>query len=91
MSNPNPEWLRKAAEQIRDAGHAGWGNTCEQAAENIEKLEAQLAELRDVSAKVIAATRGSGGINPNAVEALRELQIVLERDYQRAFSSRESI
>ena len=50
----------------------------------IAELEQQLAELRDVSAKVITTTRGSGGINPNAVEALRELQILLEDDQQEA-------
>jgi hypothetical protein len=30
------KWLRQAAEEIRKEGHAGWGNTCEQAAEAIE-------------------------------------------------------
>ncbi len=29
------KWLMKAAEEIRAEGHAGWGNTCEQAAEAI--------------------------------------------------------
>ncbi len=32
------KWLRQAAEEIRAAGHAGWGNTCAQAADAIEKV-----------------------------------------------------
>jgi hypothetical protein len=30
------KWLRKAAEEIRDEGHPGWGNTCEFAADAID-------------------------------------------------------
>lgn len=30
------KWLRMAAEEIRDEGHAVWGNTCEQAAAAID-------------------------------------------------------
>ena len=55
-----------------DTELVGWDLTV------IARLGSQLAELREVSAKVIAATRGGGGINPNAVEALRQLQILLE-------------
>lgn len=38
--------LRKAAEEIRAAGHAGWGNVCEDAAEEILSLEAYLRDAR---------------------------------------------
>ena len=30
------KWLRQCAKEIADAGHAGWGNTCLQAADAIE-------------------------------------------------------
>ena len=46
------KWLMQAAEEIRKEGHAGWGNTCEQAAERMTELEEQLAELREAAAKV---------------------------------------
>lgn len=32
--------LRQAAEEIRREGHAGWGNACEWAADEIERLTA---------------------------------------------------
>jgi hypothetical protein len=38
------KWLRKAAAEIRDENHAGWGNTCEQAADAIDAHIAQHAE-----------------------------------------------
>lgn len=31
-------WLKEAAKQIADGGHYGWGNTCTQAAEEIERV-----------------------------------------------------
>lgn len=34
--------LRQAAEEIRREGHAGWGNACEWAADEIERLRAEL-------------------------------------------------
>ncbi len=36
--NEHAKWLREAAEQIRSEGHAGWGNTCEWAADEIDRL-----------------------------------------------------
>jgi hypothetical protein len=39
------KWLRKAAAEIRAENHAGWGNTCEQAADAIDTHIAQHAEL----------------------------------------------
>lgn len=42
------KWLRKAAAEIAAAGHAGWGNTCLQAAETIDAHHAELeAVVRD--------------------------------------------
>lgn len=41
------KWLRKAAEEIRDEGHPGWGNTCEFAADAIDAAIKQ----RDQDAK----------------------------------------
>lgn len=35
------KWLRQAADEIRAEGHAGWGNTCEQAADAYDSLAAQ--------------------------------------------------
>lgn len=37
------KWLRKAAAEIAAEGHAGWGNTCLQAAEVITAHHAELA------------------------------------------------
>lgn len=39
--------LRQAAEEIRREGHAGWGNACEWAANEIERLRADLRDMRD--------------------------------------------
>ncbi len=33
---PHAKWLRMAAAEIAEEGHAGWGNTCSQAADAIE-------------------------------------------------------
>jgi hypothetical protein len=41
VSAQHAKWLREAAEQIAKAGHNGWGNTCEGAAEHIDELAAQ--------------------------------------------------
>lgn len=40
------KWLRQAAREIRAEGHCGWGNTCEQAADHIAALEAELAAVK---------------------------------------------
>lgn len=45
------KWLRKAAKEIRDKGHAGWGNTCEQAA---DAIDAHLARQSEGVSKAIA-------------------------------------
>lgn len=44
--NPNIKWLRDAADEIAKEGHAGWGNTCSQAADAFESLERELAAAR---------------------------------------------
>lgn len=38
--------LRKAAEEIAEEGHDGWGNTCAFAADDIEKLVGALGQAR---------------------------------------------
>ena len=38
------KFLRKAAAEIAAAGHAGWGNTCLQAAEALDTHHAEIAE-----------------------------------------------
>lgn len=43
---PQSRFLRAVADEIRKEGHAGWGNTCEQAADAID------AHLRDREAAV---------------------------------------
>jgi len=52
MSDHEPieiiDTLRKQAQEIADACHAGWGNTMTLAAERIEELEAQLEAERAV-------------------------------------------
>lgn len=50
------KWLRKAAEEIAKEGHAGWGNTCTQAAECIERHHATIA---DMAKRLEAAERDS--------------------------------
>ena len=59
------KWLRKAAEEIRAENHAGWGNTCEQAAEYIERLEAELERLREVAKDVVTARDNLGKGSPS--------------------------
>lgn len=44
-SNPHEKWLRMAAREIASEGHAGWGNTCTQAADEIARLEERILEL----------------------------------------------
>ena len=57
MSDSHANWLRRVADEIAKAGHYGWGNTCEDAAEHIDALEAELAALRERAgrARVVAA------------------------------------
>lgn len=43
--NAHEKWLRQAAEEIRREGHNGWGNTCEQAADEIASLQKRVIEL----------------------------------------------
>jgi hypothetical protein len=38
------KWLRQCAKEIAAAGHNGWGNTCLQAAEAIERANAENGE-----------------------------------------------
>lgn len=45
--NSHAKWLRQAATEIRAEGHNGWGNTCEQAAEEIDRLSTEGARLRE--------------------------------------------
>ena len=40
------KWLRQAAEEIRREGHNGWGNTCEQAADDHDALRAEVERLQ---------------------------------------------
>lgn len=39
--------LRQAADEIRREGHAGWGNTCEWAADELERLTAERDNARE--------------------------------------------
>jgi hypothetical protein len=39
------EWLRQAAKQIREKGLNGWGNTCSDAADHLEAVQAERDEL----------------------------------------------
>lgn len=65
MNNCHSRWLREAAEKISDAGHIGWGNTCAQAADEIDALQAHrdniLVEIErlqhDLSRSVEATTQ----------------------------------
>lgn len=41
-------WLSKAAAEIREDCHAGWGNTCEQAADTIDEALAALPKEGEV-------------------------------------------
>ncbi len=48
---PHAKWLRQCAKEIAEAGHAGWGNTCLQAAEAIDRA-VRNADPSSVSATV---------------------------------------
>jgi len=43
--------LRKVAEQIAAEGHAGWGNTCLDAAQTLASKEAEVARLRKIETR----------------------------------------
>ena len=40
------EQLKKMAEEIRAEGHAGWGNTCEQIADELAELDAEASPVK---------------------------------------------
>jgi hypothetical protein len=46
--NSHAKWLRQTADEIRAEGHNGWGNTCEQAADEIKRLQAEIEVLTEV-------------------------------------------
>ena len=46
--------LRRAATEIREAGHAGWGNAAEQGAGRIATLRARVAELDEAYEAMIS-------------------------------------
>jgi hypothetical protein len=50
--NPHAKWLREASKQIADAGHYGWGNTAEWAADEIDRLTASEKALREALEKM---------------------------------------
>lgn len=39
--NDHAKWLRKAAEEIRRDGWKGWGNTCSDAADELDRVYAE--------------------------------------------------
>ncbi|MGI9293438.1 MAG: hypothetical protein ACR2PS_05595 [Pseudomonadales bacterium] len=43
--NPHAKWLRQAAKEIVIGGHAGWGNTCTDAADEIDRLTTDNDEM----------------------------------------------
>ena len=47
--NSHAKWLRQAAEEIANEGHVGWGNTCTAAAEEIERLTAEVTRLTTIA------------------------------------------
>jgi len=62
--NSHSKWLREAAKEIAIAGHYGWGNTCTQAADEIDRLERQLTAAflgmsREDSAAASQSTSGA--------------------------------
>ncbi len=52
--NDHAKWLRQAAKEIAAEGHNGWGNTCTDAADEIERLEAHGAMNATKLARYIA-------------------------------------
>lgn len=40
--------MRRTATEIREEGALGWGNACEQAADEIDRLQAALDEAREL-------------------------------------------
>ncbi len=45
--NSHAKWLREAAKEIAAEGHNGWGNTCTDAADEIERLTTEGSELQE--------------------------------------------
>lgn len=75
------KWLRKAAAEIAAEGHAGWGNTCLQAAETIDTHAAEIeAMARDAEQTKRAAESLCRVYFEIASEAIGEDCVRAERD-----------
>lgn len=67
------KWLRQAADEIAKAGHNGWGNTCLNAAEEIERQSSPPnASLSDEQVRQIIANYQAGDAGSNGVKFLNE-------------------
>ena len=67
------KWLRKAAQELRTAGHAGWGNTCEAAADAIESaLAPRVVTDEDVAIACGAYLNVPAGHMPDEMRAALE-------------------
>jgi hypothetical protein len=68
------KWLRSAAKEIRAENHAGWGNTCEDAAQHVEELEAQLQSAQQENQRLVESMRAAEPINKERWERLQEME-----------------
>lgn len=55
------QMLRRQAKEIADAGHYGWGNTMQHAADHIDRLEAQAETAIRRIESLERATQPTGG------------------------------
>jgi len=65
------KFLRQAAIEIRAENHAGWGNTCDQAADHIEALQAKLDAAESVRDDYWDALQTAVGQNKALQEEIR--------------------
>ena len=71
MSKQTAKWLRQVAEEIRKENHAGWGNTCEMAADEVDAMQARIDALTKALER--EARYHAGGENNYRAVRIRKL------------------
>lgn len=90
--NSHEKWLRQAAAEISAEGHAGWGNTCTQAADAIAELQAEIAKAKREAIQWSAELDlFKGTENERIAELLAEVERLKEEHDVLKSNSRQAI